>query len=54
MANKQKVKFGLSNCYIAKRTVTGDVVSYDTPVRFPGAVSLSLDPQGDSSDFLRR
>ena len=46
MANK--VKFGLSNCYIAPIKNDG---TYDTPIAVPGAVSLSLEPQGDTNDF---
>lgn len=46
MANK--IKYGIKNAYYAKKTANG---TYDTPVRLPGAVSLSLDPQGDISVF---
>ena len=47
-----KVKFGLRNCYYAKATMgaSGDI-SFDTPVAMPGAVSLSLDPEGESENF---
>lgn len=47
-----KVNYGLSNVYIAKRTVTGEgVVSYDTPKALAGAKSLNFDPQGDIKKF---
>ena len=54
MANK--VKFGLSNVHIAKITQTTNssgnpVITYGTPFAIPGAVSLTLDPEGDSADF---
>ena len=49
MANK--VKFNIHDCYYAKRTVTGGVVSYGTPVALPGAVSISLEAQGDRTPF---
>ena len=47
-----KVKFGLRNCYYAKATMgaNGDI-SFGTPVAMPGAVSLSLDPEGESENF---
>ena len=47
-----KVKFGLKNVYYAVKTVSSDgVVSYDTPVSIPGAVNLSLDPDGEVTKF---
>lgn len=51
MANK--IKFGLSRVYYAKATIdtsTG-AATYNTPVAIPGAVSLSMDPSGDSNKF---
>lgn len=48
-----KVKFGLSNCVIAPITEgTGGAITYGTPIAVPGAVSLSLEPQGDTNDFF--
>ena len=47
MANN-KVKFGLSNCYMA---VINNDGTYGSPIAVPGAVSLSLEPQGDTNDF---
>lgn len=51
--SKNKVKFGLSNCWMAPLTVdatTGEY-TYGTPIRVPGAVNLSLSASGDSNDF---
>ena len=55
MANK--VKFGLKSAFYSKVTKTYTAstdtwsYSYATPVAIPGAVSLSLAPQGDKSTF---
>ena len=57
MSDKNKVKFGLKNVHYAKVTetiseTTGAIeVAYATPVRFHGAVSLTLNPQGDKQPF---
>ena len=50
MANN-KVKFGLSNCVMAVMTESNGTISYGTPIAVPGAVNLSLEPQGDTNDF---
>ena len=50
MANK--VKFGLKNLYIAPYSVSSQgAVTYGTPVAWPGSVSLSMEPQGESNSF---
>ena len=49
---KNKVRFGLKNCYYAKATFDEDGnVSYAKPIRLPGAVSIGLDPEGESENF---
>lgn len=49
MATKEAVRFGLKNAHYAVwDESTG---KYGTPKAWPGAVSLSLSPEGDSSTF---
>lgn len=47
MADTNKVRFGIRSCYYAllNEDENGNI-TYDTPVAFPGAVSLSLDAEG--------
>lgn len=48
-----KVKFGLKNCHYAKATLDLDTntMTFGTPVAIPGAVNLSMDPEGDNEPF---
>lgn len=49
MANK--VKFGFKNCYYATITESGGNITYGTPKKLNGAVSMSLSASGDKTEF---
>ena len=52
MTATNKVKFGLKNVHYSVITEgVGGAIVYGTPKRIPGAVSLSLEPRGESAEF---
>ena len=47
-----KIKFGIKGCYYAVATIAANnSATYGTPVALPGAVNLSLSPQGETNSF---
>src|SRR5574344_302631 len=46
-----KVKFGFKNAYYAKLINTAGVISYATPKKLNGAVSMTLSPVGEDVEF---
>lgn len=49
--SKNKIKYGLSNVHIAKITETDGEITYGAPIAMPGAVSLTTEAEGDTTDF---
>lgn len=47
---ENKVKFNLSHVHYAKLT-EGDTTTYEKPVPIPGAVKISLEPNGEPESF---
>ena len=47
-----RVTYGLSSVHYSVITETEGVITYGTPVAIPGAVTLTLEPKGEQSDFF--
>lgn len=52
MADTNKIKYGIKNCHYAVATIAANgSATYDTPKPLAGAVSISMDAQGDTNRF---
>lgn len=52
MANTNKIQYGIQDVYYAVATAgEGGVLTYGTPVRIPGARSISLSSSGDATTW---
>lgn len=52
MPDTNKIKYGIKNVTIFPATIAADgSATYGTAITVPGAVSISLDPQGDTTPF---
>lgn len=51
MADKNKVEFGISKLHFGTYTEQDGTVTLGAPIAVPGAVSLSIEPEGDSNNF---
>lgn len=48
---ENKVRYGVKNVHFAPITDTGGEITFGTPIKFPGAVALTLEPLGESTPF---
>lgn len=51
MAEKNKVRYGLSNVHVGPVTVEDGTPTFGTPTAYPGAVSIVMTPEGEQSNF---
>lgn len=49
---ENKIYYGIKNVYYAVATIAADgSATYETPVALPGAVSITMDPEGGQENF---
>lgn len=51
MSDKNKVRYGLRNVHVCAITENAGAITYNTPVAWKGAKSLTLDPEGDTNTY---
>lgn len=51
MAETNKVRYGLSNVHVGTVNMDDGTPTFGTPTAYPGAVSISMDPEGEQSTF---
>lgn len=51
MNQKNKIEYGLKNVFFATFSVSDGVVTYAAPVAHPGAVTMTLKPDGQKTEF---
>lgn len=53
MADSNKIRYGIKSCMYAVATISSTgAATYGSPKALPGAVSLSLDAQGETNPFF--
>lgn len=48
---ENKVTFGLKNVHYAPYNVVNGKITFETPIKMPGGIELSLEPRGDMIEF---
>ena len=51
MSETNKVRYGLSNVHVGTVTMGDGTPTFSVPKAYPGAVSMTLDPEGEQSIF---
>lgn len=51
MSDTNKIRYGLSNVHVGSLTFEDSAPVFGTPKAYPGAVNITMDPEGDDSPF---
>ena len=51
MNEENKVRFGLSNVHVGTVTLSDGTPSFSIPKKYPGAVNLTMDAEGETNTF---